>query len=570
LAGDFLFVYLDCEVLGDGSHSDIFSQFASEMAAALEGRQLPPEPALVQAVEKPSRLTFEAAVRRLNQRSLRVILILDEFERLSTNPHLDVNFFNALRSAASRYQLIFLTASASPLIQLTYSDRSREILSSPFFNIFAQHFLGLMPESEARSLIQIPSGVAGMPIAPETADLVYDLAGGHPFCLQVACFHACESPDRLDEIRERTNRELDANFQYYWRNLSQLEQDTLLNLSTVVLRSSKDTTMAYILRGLTHKCLLIEDDGDYRYAFQAWADFVGQQLPPQEPYKPASPVDTLTGKTLGQYQIERLVARGGMAEVYKGVHSRLGMAVAIKVLPQQMAIEGDFRRRFEQEARAAARLKHPNIVQVFDFGEINGIYYLVMEFIDGKNLTDYLSEHIGPAPFPETLAILKNVASALDYAHSQGVVHRDVKPSNILLESIPANRPTKSPFRVFLTDFGIAKLVTGTASNTGIGMMGTLDYMAPEQIQSARTVDHAADIYALGVIAYRMLTGVLPFTGDHPGEVLAGHLYAPVPDPRASGLELPDFIVEALNRALAKEPGQRFPSASDLVAALSA
>jgi serine/threonine-protein kinase len=149
------------------------------------------------------------------------------------------------------------------------------------------------------------------------------------------------------------------------------------------------------------------------------------------------------------------------------------------------------------------------------------------------------------------------------------LISRWTTPSNILLESIPANRPTKSPFRVFLTDFGIAKLVTGTASNTGIGMMGTLDYMAPEQIQSARSVDHYADIYALGVIAYRMVTGVLPFTGEHPGEVLAGHLYAPFPDPREAGLELPDSVVAALERALAKEPSHRFPSASELATALS-
>jgi hypothetical protein len=569
LTFDFLFVYLDCEVLGEGSHEDIFGQFAAEIISALEERRLPTEPALDKAVEKPSRLTFEKAVRRLNQRNLRVVLILDEFERLSTNPNLDVNFFNALRSAASRYQLIFLTGSASPLIQLTYADKSREILSSPFFNIFAQQFLGLLPESEARLLINIPSQSGGLLITQETADFLYELAGGHPFCLQVSCFHACESTAGQDDIRERTMREMEANFKYYWRNLSQLEQETLINLSDVLPRLSEDTTLAYILRELTHKCLLVPEGGRHRYAFRAWADFVAAQTDAKKIAKANLPLDTLSGTRLGPYQVQGLLARGGMAEVYKGIHPRLGRQVAIKVLPRLMASDGDFRRRFEREAQAVAALKHPNIVQVFDFGEVNETYYLVMEYVDGKDLTNFLREHPGPIPLVQALPILQNVASALDYAHKQGLVHRDVKPSNILLEIVTASHTSQISYRAILTDFGIAKLVAGTVSNTGMGMMGTVDYMAPEQIQSARTVDYFADIYALGVLAYRMITGVLPFTGEHPGEILAGHLHKPVPDPGLFVEGLSRHVSGTLERALAKEPTDRFSTAREMVAALA-
>lgn len=569
MTADFLFVYLDCEVLGEGSHEDIFGQFAAGMVAALEERQLPPEPALDKAVEKPSRLAFETAVRRLNQRHLSVVLILDEFERLSTNPSLNVNFFNALRSAAGRYQLIFLTASASPLIQLTYSGKSREILSSPFFNIFAQQFLGLMPEKEARSLIHTPSQASGFTITSKTADFLYKLAGGHPFCLQVACFHACESSDHLDDLHQRVMRELEANFKYYWRNLSQLEQETLVNLLSVVVRLAQDTTLAHILRDLTHKCLLVAEGGSYHYAFQAWADFVGTQADTKQIVRVESLTGTLIGTNLGAYEIHGLLARGGMAEVYKGVHSRLGRPVAIKVLPLQLAGEGDFRRRFEREARAVAALKHPNIVQVFDFGDINDTCYLVMEYVDGKDLTYYLRERPGPMPLGDVLPLLRDVASALDYAHTQGVVHRDIKPSNVLLEIVTMVHPAQLPYRAILTDFGIAKLISATSSNTGSGMMGTLDYMAPEQIQSAGTVDHYADIYALGVLAYRMITGVLPFTGDNPGKVLTGHLYYPVPDPRSFVPDVPPFVANALQRVMAKEPKNRFPTAGELVVALS-
>jgi serine/threonine-protein kinase len=160
------------------------------------------------------------------------------------------------------------------------------------------------------------------------------------------------------------------------------------------------------------------------------------------------------------------------------------------------------------------------------------------------------------------------VANALDYAHLQGVVHRDVKPSNVLLEILTGVGSAQSACRAILTDFGIAKLLAVTVSNTGMGMMGTVDYMAPEQIQSARTVGHSADIYALAVLAYRMLTGVLPFTGEHLGEVLAGHLYHPVPDPRLYLPDLPERVAGALERGMAKEQDHRFPTASGLVAAL--
>jgi serine/threonine-protein kinase len=371
------------------------------------------------------------------------------------------------------------------------------------------------------------------------------------------------------DIRERTLRELEANFKYYWHNLSQLEQETLLNLPAIVARLAQDTTLAHLLRDLTHKCLLVAEDGSYRYAFEAWADFVSTQADPKKMRDVNISAGMLSGTSVGPYEIQELLARGGMAEVYKGVHGRLGRLVAIKVLPLQLVGEGDFRRRFEREARAVAALKHPNIVQVFDFGDTHDTCYLVMEYIDGKDLTNYLREHPGPMPLGEALPILHDVANALDYAHTQGVIHRDIKPSNVLLEIVTMMQPTQLPYRAILTDFGIAKLIAGTGSTTGTGMMGTIDYMAPEQIQSARTVDGYADIYALGVLAYRLLTGVLPFASENPGEVLMGHLYRPLTDPRTFVPDLPVHMVDALQRAMTKEPGQRFPTASQFVAALS-
>ncbi|MBI5291172.1 MAG: protein kinase [Chloroflexi bacterium] len=580
-----LFVYLDCEVLGDGSHQAIFGTFAAEMAAALDERGLPPEPALAAPPNKPTRLSFEAAIRKLNQRGLRVVFVLDEFERLSNNADLDVNFFNALRSAAGRYQLAFLTASARPLIDLTYSGRSQEILSSPFFNIFAPLFLGLLPEAEARKLIREPAQAAAPPFSSELEDFLYELAGGHPLALQVACFHALELPPenrKAEEIEQRAMQELAAHFEYYWRNLSAAEQDTIRHIGDAASREANDTTLRGILRSLVQKCLLIQDGGLYRHPSRAWANFLAAQAP--APLSQISAGGLLSGTRLGTYEVIGLLSRGGMAEVYKGRHPRLERTVAIKILPASLAAEADFRQRFEREARAVAALKHPNIVQVFDFGDAAGLYYMVMEFLDGIDLAIALrhSRALSPA---QVRPIARDVAGALDYAHSQGLVHRDIKPSNVMLEIISNECRKKmeaatsfaqiaaafllpASSRAVLTDFGIAKIVSGANSATKSAVVGTVDYMAPEQIRASREVDSRADVYALGVMLYQMFTGVMPFTGDNPGAIMMAHLQQPPPDPRAAAPDLPEAAALIILRALAKDPDDRPRTAGELAEAL--
>lgn len=566
-----LFVYLDCEVLGEGTHEEIFGLLAGEMILCLDERDLPEEPALQRAVDRPTRLGFEGAIRKLNQRGLRVVIILDEFERLSANAQLDVNFFNALRSAAGRYQLVFLTASAQPLIDLTYSGKAQEILSSPFFNIFAPLFLGPLDETEARRLIVEPARDAGVNFPPAFEGFIYNLVGGHPLFLQVACFHALDTPDDAAEIERKTSQELSAHFQYYWRNLSQLEQETLDRIvGGATIREPGDTTMRAVLRDLTQKSLLVWDGRQYYAPSQAWADFIMTQS--NAGSKPA-PHISLTGRQLGVYEVLEPLGRGGMAEVYKGYHPRLDRTVAIKILPAAIADEVDFRQRFEREARAVASLKHPNIVQIFDFGDSEGVYYMVMEFISGKDLAHLVQEN-GPMSLAQAIPLLRDVAAALDYAHSQGLVHRDVKPSNVLLEVTTGHGQPSAvsgrQHRAILTDFGIVRLLGDVTGITKSAMIGTLDYMAPEQIQSSGQVDARADIYALGVMAYQMLTGQLPFSGGGIGKVLMAHLQEPPPDPRTFVPDLPDSTAQALLQALAKDPTQRYSTAGDLVAALVA
>jgi serine/threonine protein kinase len=289
----------------------------------------------------------------------------------------------------------FVTASARPLIRLTYSDRSQEILSSPFFNIFAALFLGLMPEDEARQLIREPIDGA---LSAETEDFIYDLVGGHPLGLQIACFHALDTPEDTAEIERETMRELGPHFQYYWHNLTNDEQYTVRQLNDAITRAPSDTT----LRGC-------------------------RQCP--------------------------------------GLCPRTGVGASRRQAPQYTPAKGYPHPR-------AHRLWHPKI-----------------------------------------------------------------------LSSDTA------------------------ATKTGM-MMGTLDYMAPEQIRVSKEVDGRADVYALGVMLYHMLSGELPFKGDHPSAVMLGHLQEPAPDPRDLIPGLPDTVAEAILSALAKDPDERPVSPGDLAKAI--
>ena len=306
---DNLFVYLDSAILAGNSQQEIFAQFSSEMRIALHTQGQMPEPALETAIATPTRIAFEAAVRKLNQRGLRVVMILDEFELLSTNSQVDVNFFNSLRSGAGRLQLAFLTASAQPLLELTYSTQSQEILSSPFFNIFAQIFLGLLAEGEARALIRTPMEGAGVVVDDQLEDFVYELVGGHPLGLQMACFHAFGMPDDFAEIQRRTLYELGDHLQYYWNHLSPTERDVLGHLSDAVQREGNDPTIRVTLRDLMRKCLLIRAQTSYDYPSRAWAEFVRGQ--------PSAPADLSTvpsGPEIEPHEVAGAAGRGGIAD----------------------------------------------------------------------------------------------------------------------------------------------------------------------------------------------------------------------------------------------------------------
>lgn len=266
-------------------------------------------------------------------------------------------------------------------------------------------------------------------------------------------------------------------------------------------------------------------------------------------------MEDLANKTLGQFQIRHEVGRGGMAVVYEAYQPALQRKVALKILPPSLSHNAAFVKRFQQEAIAAAGLRHPNIVTIYDVGSQGPYSFIVMEFLEGQPLSDLIRR--GPLPVARAARILEQVAQALDYAHKRGFIHRDIKPGNIMVGQ--ANHAT-------LTDFGIAKAATGTHLTQTGTIIGTPEYMSPEQIRGGE-VDHRADIYALGIVAYEMLAGHLPFSGD-----TATVLYKQVhemPPPLTALTQTPPHVIAAITRALAKDPAQRFQSASEFAAALA-
>jgi serine/threonine protein kinase len=269
-------------------------------------------------------------------------------------------------------------------------------------------------------------------------------------------------------------------------------------------------------------------------------------------------MDKLIGEYLGRYHILEQLGEGGMATVYKAFDTRLEREVAIKIIIRSRQQSPEFLKRFDREAKALARLSHPNVAKVMDYGEHKGIPYLVMEYLPGGTLKSRLG---APMAWASAARLLAPVASALGYAHERGIVHRDVKPSNILIAE--SGEP-------MLSDFGIAKILeteeTWDVTGTGVGI-GTPEYMAPEQ-GMGRVIDHRADVYALGIVLYELVTGRTPFHADTPLAVLLKQINDPVPAPGEFASNLPSGVEQVIFKALAKDPGDRYQSMREFEGAL--
>ncbi|MHC0429029.1 serine/threonine-protein kinase [Streptomyces sp. O3] len=274
----------------------------------------------------------------------------------------------------------------------------------------------------------------------------------------------------------------------------------------------------------------------------------------------------LIGRRIAGYLVEREIGRGGMAVVYRARDLRLERTVALKLLAPELARNDTFRQRFARESRVAAAIDHPHIVPVFDAGETDGILYIAMRYVPGQDLRALLDRK-GPLPTGTATRIAAQVASALDAAHAHDLVHRDVKPGNIL---VAAGTDSEHPEYVYLTDFGLTKKSLSLSGLTTVGQfVGTLDYVAPEQI-SGRPVDGRCDIYSLGCVVYETLAGTPPFQRDDDLALLWAHQYDPPPPLTRRRPGLPAALDDVVARALAKAPDARYGTCLEFVADLRA
>jgi serine/threonine protein kinase len=261
----------------------------------------------------------------------------------------------------------------------------------------------------------------------------------------------------------------------------------------------------------------------------------------------------------GEYDIDREVGRGAMAVVYRATEAGLGRRVALKVLPPEMTLSRELTERFKREARLAASLEHPSIIPVYREGQAGRFLFMAMKFIEGRSLEDII-ESQGPLPVAVVIQVLRAATSALAYAHDRGIVHRDIKSANILVDR---------DGRVVVTDFGIARAVEDANLTSTGTMVGTPYFMSPEQC-AARRIGPQSDQYSLGVVAFQMLTGSVPFQAETLPGIMHHHFYTQVPDIANARLDIPVALRELIDRALAKKPENRFASTQAMVAALEA
>jgi tRNA A-37 threonylcarbamoyl transferase component Bud32 len=269
---------------------------------------------------------------------------------------------------------------------------------------------------------------------------------------------------------------------------------------------------------------------------------------------------------VGGYTNMDLIARGGMGEVYKARHPNLNRTVAIKVLSAYFKDDAGFNKRFAREAKTMAQLRHPNIITIHDFGDQEGLPFIVMEYLTGDTLSQILSKQ-ERLSLDEALPLLGDLGAALDYAHQQGVIHRDIKPSNVIVEPITTLTAGRTQ-RAILMDFGIARFVSENTVLTGSGdVLGTADYISPEQVHGITELDSRTDQYSFAVMTYQILTGRKPFERNNTWAMIRSHLEEPPPDPRVH-VYMPEHVALAILKALSKKPEERFASVGEFVTEL--
>ncbi|MCP5094208.1 MAG: protein kinase, partial [Chloroflexi bacterium] len=467
----FVFIYVDLEGMANINYEEFWPELMDRLELALPDNQEKLRER-VEDLAMQDEVRFSQVrriLRRIDRAGLTVVMMLDEFESLAGNEAFNASFYGELRSLAGELGVVYITASKRSLYDLTYQHA--DTLSSPFFNIFSEEPLDLMPVDEANALLMgVSAHIETGSFSDEECATLLDLAGPHPFFLQVAGFYLCESRQNtavspttlIAKTTRGFNAESEDHFRYLWDQLTEPEQSGLLHWQTAVPDMKKQLAAKALLRQ--------GDDGQYCPFSLAFTKFLTRASVKERPTStrlpPTSTSANLTGTTLGSYRVLTPLGQGGMAVVYKGYQSSLDRYVAIKVMSHHLADDKTFIDRFQREASGVAQLRHQNVVQMYDFGLQKGISFMVMEYIEGETLKDRLIRlrDIGERmPLTDVMHVIANLAAALDHAHAHNIVHRDVKPTNVMLrqEERLAQLTGGSSFAAVLTDFGVARMLEG-------------------------------------------------------------------------------------------------------------
>jgi serine/threonine-protein kinase len=526
-------------------------------------------------------------IRALNRLEIRVVLLCDELELAVQNPELDESFFGALRSLASS-GVVFVTASRLSLLELDQysSEEARlKVLGSPFFNIFAEFPLGPFEDHEVAEMLASLLERTQVQFSDQDLSLIDQLAGRHPYFLQLTSFHLFNQVQQGQELQqselqrrvtEKVRLEAAKIFRNLWQNSRQAERKALTVLASG-RRGADPQTLAHLQqRGLVRpigKAPASQAGGEshdwYRIFSELFTEWIAAELgipapvPKVEPEKdeqyeqPDSQTDVSMLPT-DRYSIVEEIGRGGAGTVFKAWDEKLRRIVAVKVLHEEVRAARERMEHLLDEARTCAGLNHPHIIVIHDIDVENG--YLVEELMAGGSLRDLL-EMTSTLQIPAVLRLAQQLADALDAAHSAGVVHRDLKPENVLLTQSPrfhdAGEGTALSLpAVKLADFGTALRIDELArSRERRSAAGTLAYMSPEQLYGGDT-NPVSDIYALGVILYEAIHGERPSP--------AGTVQADA----GSAVESVSDVDRIIARCLEQDPKDRFASAGELLSEL--
>lgn len=572
--GRYTFLFIDFQQRRHIAIDEFFQDLFAQLAEALG-------PSAVEGLE-PSFDATRKVLARLRQSGQRLIILFDEFDAVTTNTRFDLDFYSFLRACANNYDVAYVTSSSRDLQELCHTA---QIADSPFFNIFTNVYLRAFSAAEARDLIAIPSAAAGVPLEHYQRDIL-DLAGFFPFFLQIACssfVDALTEGAGADGMLRRTVEELfldeaRGHFRFIWEHFDSDHREVI---RTLVTGGEVDPRMSHVFEDLKRAGYVTEGPRGPRVFSSLFVDAISRrtvavsdvELPPTDKFDPSSPIQPVqrageVGPLLfdngrvGRFEVRERLGGGGMGDVYRGYDTELTRTVAIKVLGAKYASDPMSKRRFLREAQMASILSHPNIATIYEIGEVSGVPYIVMEYVEGTTLAERLQRD-GRLAIREIIEIGCQLASALEEAHEKGVVHRDIKSGNII-------QTARGGIKIL--DFGLAKpsplaskMREKVADLTEPGVLiGTITYMSPEQASGEGEVTHLSDVFSLGIVLYELTTGRLPFDGETYFQIIEKITRQAPPAVSDLRPEAPLLLVRVIERAMAKRPEDRYQAAREL------